>query len=248
MNRLVLWDLWKPLDGVRHRAATAGASVISRFRSICKLPNAKIFVIGRNKTGTTSIKAALRRLGYRLGQQRRAELLTIDWGQRDFRALVAFIHTADAFQDVPFSYDFTFQAVDQAFPGSRFILSVRDSEEQWYQSLVRFHSRRLKGRFDPDSLPTWEDIRRDSYVHDGWTFRNQLLIHGSNVLKTDPWDEARWKQYYRSHNQRVIDYFRNRPDDLLVLNVGHPDSMRQLCKFLGKKYDGEPMPRKNQSQ
>ncbi|MEW6132914.1 MAG: sulfotransferase [Pseudomonadota bacterium] len=101
----------------------------------------KIFCIGRNKTGTTSLAAALRELGVRVGNQKPAELLLKDWAVRDFRRLVAYCHTAQAFQDIPFSLPYTFQAMDMHFPESKFILTVRDSADQWYHSLVKFHKK-----------------------------------------------------------------------------------------------------------
>ena len=106
----------------------------SATRRVVGLRNPKIFCIGGNKTGTTSIKKVLEDLGYRIGDQRTAELLMEDWGKRDLRRLIRYCHTADAFQDVPFSYVYTFQAMDAAFPGSKFILTLRNSYDQWYQS------------------------------------------------------------------------------------------------------------------
>ena len=81
----------------------------------------KVFCIGRNKTGTTSIEAALQGFGLRMGLQARGEMLKGDWAKRDFARIVALCRTADAFQDVPFSNADTFRAVDAAYPGSRFI-------------------------------------------------------------------------------------------------------------------------------
>lgn len=85
----------------------------------------KVFCVGRNKTGTTSIAKALRALGFKVGDQARAETLIEDWARRDFRKIVRYCRTADAFQDVPFSWPHTFEALDQAFPQSKFILTVR---------------------------------------------------------------------------------------------------------------------------
>ncbi len=55
------------------------------------------------------MEAALKGLGYRVGVQRDAELLMDDWAIRDFRRIVAYCRTADAFQDVPFSVGFTYK-------------------------------------------------------------------------------------------------------------------------------------------
>jgi hypothetical protein len=87
----------------------------------------KIFVIGRNKTGTTSLGHALYSMGFRIGHQPTAELLLEDWAKRNFRSIIDYCKTANAFQDVPFSLDYTYQALNHAFPGSKFILSVGSS-------------------------------------------------------------------------------------------------------------------------
>ena len=80
----------------------------------------KVSCVGRNKTGTTSIKRALSDLGYRVALQEPAELLLPEWSRRDFKKLKRFCLRYDVFQDVPFSYPFTFQEMDQAFPNAKF--------------------------------------------------------------------------------------------------------------------------------
>ena len=59
-------------------------------------------------------------------------------GEVNFAPIIAFARTAQLFQDIPFALPFTFQALDQPFPGSKFILSVRRDAEEWYGSLTRF--------------------------------------------------------------------------------------------------------------
>jgi hypothetical protein len=80
--------------------------------------------------------AALKSLGYRLGNQQEGESLIEDWTKLDFRRLIACCRKSDAFQDSPFSRDCTFQAMDKAFPGSKFIPTMCDSTEQWCESLI----------------------------------------------------------------------------------------------------------------
>ena len=217
----------------------------SKLKSALNLNNPKVFVVGRNKTGTTSMKKVLRQLGYRVGSQRAAERLTPDWARRDFRSLIDYCHSAEAFQDVPFSYPFTYQALDYAFPGSKFILTVRDSEDQWYESVTRFAAKRLEKRLGERRLPTWQEIREDPYVWKGWSYQNQIFRFGQEVLQQDPHDRERLISDYRWHNESVVNYFRNRPDDLLVINVSSPEAMQKLCKFLGKPDNGLSMPWEN---
>jgi len=219
----------------------------SRTKSFLGISNPKVFVIGRNKTGTTSLAEALRSLGYRVGNQRAAELLMEDWGKRDFRRLIRYCHTADAFQDVPFSHHYTFQAMDAAFPGSKFILSVRGSSDEWYQSMVRYNSKRLEQRTGVRRIPTPNDLRQDPYVYPGYRWRVRELVGIGNGLQ-DAFPEKEWKNHYERHNAIVLDYFRHRPDDLLVLNVADEDSMTKLCQFLGRSDRDLTMPKLNESK
>src|SRR6185436_568161 len=96
--------------------------------------------IGLNKTGTTSLEKALYDLGYTIGKQRLGELLLSDYLKRNFLPIVEFCHTAEAFQDVPFSFPYTYVLLDHYFKNAKFILSIRDTPEQWYRSAVNFHS------------------------------------------------------------------------------------------------------------
>lgn len=207
----------------------------------------KVFCVGRNKTGTTSLEAVLKSLGYRVGNQQEGELLIEDWARRDFSSLIAYCRKSDAFQDSPFSRDFTFQAMDQAFPGSKFILTMRDSDEQWYASLTRFHTMRLRERTGEDRLPTARDLQEDPYIYPGYLWRVRQLVRGLEA-SGEPYDKDSLIREYNDHNRRVKDYFRHRPNDLLVLNLADPNAMESLCRFLGKPFTGQIMPRLNESK
>jgi hypothetical protein len=201
----------------------------------------KVFCIGLNKTGTTSIELALKDFGYTLGIQMEAELLMDDWAVRDFRRIIQYCETANAFQDVPFSLDFTYPILDYAFPGSKFILTVRNNADEWYESLVRFHAQIMgvTGR------PTAEDLRKFTYRGEGWLLRQQKNIFGANESML--YDEDIYKTYYTNHNDQILEYFKSRPNDLLVLNLANTDSMERLCNFLEIKYEGQKMPHLNKS-
>ena len=69
----------------------------------------KVFCIGRNKTGTTSLKLALQELGYKMGSQPQGERLIKDWKNNNFSPIIELAKTADAFQDIPFSYNNTYK-------------------------------------------------------------------------------------------------------------------------------------------
>lgn len=203
----------------------------------------KVFCVGRNKTGTTSIEQALSSLGYRFSVQNQGELLLDDWIRRDFRRIVELARGAEAGQDIPYSLPYTFQALDAAFPGSKFILTLRDSPEQWYDSLVRFHAQlmRCEGR-----LPTAADLKKLPYLTPGWLYRAQRTIYG--VDDEHLYDPDIYMRHYAVHAYTVTEYFRHRPGQLLVLNVADPEAMQQLCGFLGIEFSGQDMPHLNRSK
>lgn len=202
----------------------------------------KVFCIGYNKTGTTSLEQVFQDFGYRTGKQADAELLIDDWARRDFRRIVEYCKTADAFQDVPFSLDFTYQILDHAFPGSKFILTVRNSADEWYSSLVWFHSKIMGLPYAP---PRVNDVKNFAYRHPGWLWKVQQYIFG--VDEETLYDEKIYKEHYVNHNRQVIEYFKYRREDMLVLNLTDPSSIQSLCTFLGIRYTGQLMPYLNKS-
>jgi hypothetical protein len=202
----------------------------------------KIFCIGANKTGTTSVEKVFRNLGLIVGNQGQAEMLGHDWAKQDYRRIIRYCQSADAFQDVPFSYDGTFQAMDEAFPGSRFILTVRNNADEWYESLVRFHSKIVgKGR-----IPTADDLRQFNYRYPGFLLDSLKFRYGSDESKL--YNRELYVQWYEEHNNKIKKYFKSRPDDLLVLNIGESDAMERLLIFLGYPYMGQKMPHLNSSK
>lgn len=175
-------------------------------------------------------------MGYRMGDQAAAELMIEDWARRDFRRIVTFCTGADAFQDIPFSLPYTFQALDAAFPASKFILTVRASADEWYRSLIRFHTQLLGLR----DVPTEHDLRTYAYRSPGWMLRVMQVVFGGE--SDSLYDPARLKGVYMRHNQSVREYFRFRPGDLLELRVDDSNAMAELCAFLGRPYNGQAMP------
>ena len=202
----------------------------------------KVFCVGCNKTGTTSLKKALQGFGLVVGEQWIAERLIHDWGRRDFRRLFRFCLTAQAFQDVPFSWPFTYQALDQRFPGSKFILTVRNSPEQWHESLTRFHA----ALFGPRSLSSVEHLNAARYNRPGLAGEANRLLN--DTPPDDPYNRDALIARYVHHNYAVREYFRHRPGVLLVLNVAEPDAFDKLCDFLGRPRTGLPFPWENKTR
>lgn len=211
---------------------------INRYRtSLRKKP--KIFVIGFNKTGTTSIQNALKEFDIIVANQREAELLTDKVIKGNFIPLFAYCKSAEAFQDVPFSKPEIFKLLDKQFPNSKFILSVRDNSEQWFNSLIKFQSK-LFGR--NGNAPTKEDLMHAKYVYPGWIYKIHTWTFG-----TDLFNKEKYIGIYEQHNEDVKTYFANRPNDLLVINVSQPESYKKFCLFIGKKPNRDTFEWKNKT-
>jgi hypothetical protein len=202
----------------------------------------KIFGIGNNKTGTTSLEKAMIKLGYKVGNQRTAELLHGAWAQRNFTPIISYCKTAKFFQDVPFSKPFTFVALDQAFPNSKFILTIRDNPEQWYKSLTQFHAK-LWGK--DGRIPTKEDLQNAEYVYKGWAW--DMTRYAEITPENDPYQKAPLIQSYIDYNNSVLSYFKHRPKDLLILNVAEKGAYRKLCEFIGQPVTSEEFPWENKT-
>lgn len=204
--------------------------------------NRKIFCIGMNKTGTTSIESALKSFGFKLGAQPTAELLMDDWVKRDFSKIIKYCKKSEAFQDIPFNLDYTYIVLDYAFPKSKFILTVRNSSKEWYESLTRFHTK-LIGK---NRLPIPEDLKNFEYRKKGWIWECHKYIFG--IDENTLYDKNIYMKYYENYNSEVLRYFKYRQDDLLVVSLSDPDSMKRLCNFLNMKYTNQVMPHTNKSQ
>jgi len=115
-------------------------------------------------------------------------------------------------------------------------LTVRDDAEQWYQSLTCFHAKMFgfNGR-----VPTIEDLKKSMYIRKGFMY-NTVKLH--STLDSDPYNKEIMTAHYDKYNSEVIEYFKERPDDLLIINVAEDEAYKQFIKFLGitSPYDGFP--------
>lgn len=214
---------------------------LKRHISVYNKP--KIFGIGANKTGTTSLKAAMEDLGFIVGIQRKAENLIDDWAIRDFNNIKKYCFSAQFFQDIPFSLPYTYVAMDQAFPNSKFILTVRNSPEQWYNSITKFHAKKwgAEGR-----IPTKEDLKNATYIYKGGPWHTNRLVFKSS--EDDPYEKQSLCDFYTQYNEGVIEYFKERPEDFLILNVAEKGAYKKLCEFLNIENKKENFPWENKTK
>ncbi|EAU47027.1 sulfotransferase [Salipiger bermudensis] len=198
----------------------------------------KLFCIGFNKTATTTVEAVLREHGFRLPKQVDQEVLlrpVLDYKRLDL--LKGFVEEYDAFQDLPFSQNRTYIACDAMFPGSKFILTLRDPEK-WVESYIRYY--RDEFEVPVEEAPSEVMFRdRNLYLEKGYVYdvlRRLLTVYedGKSVTRWDlAFDRDFLKEIYTRRNAEIISYFDSRPDDLLVIDpTSEPDTGRLLA-FLG---------------
>ena len=121
----------------------------------------------------------------------------------------------DAFQDNP--WPIIYRLLDREYPGSKFILTMRPTEK-WIASVV--------DHFGKSAPPMRE-----------WIYGPG---NGNPTGK-----EAIYIERYERHNREVLDYFKDRPGDFIVLDIAAPDAWQTLCSFLGHPVPATPFPWKN---
>jgi len=198
------------------------------FNRLLVINKTKIFCIGRNKTGTTSFKKAMQDLGFIVGNQRKAEMLFYDYHNGNFKPIIDYCRTAQVFQDFPFSAPETYKHLDKAFPNSKFVLTIRNSPEEWHNSMVNFHSK----IFGKGKVPTKEDLQNATYIWKGRPWESKKF---AGMPEDDPYNKEIMINQYVIYNNEVIRYFSNHPDKLLVINIAEMGSYQKLLDFLGIK-------------
>jgi hypothetical protein len=98
-----------------------------------------------------------------------------------------------------------FSVLDKSFSNSKFILQVRDLDA-WMSSRIEHILQRPKNR--------------KNKISEDWTVEISSL--------------ESWVINRNKYHLEVLRHFKDRPDDLLVINyINDPDSISKICNFLG---------------
>ena len=136
---------------------------------------------------------------------------------RNYNKVLKIIKNYDAVQDAPWFK--IYKELDELIPNTKFILTIRD-EESWYYSAIK----------------QFGDLK--SAQHE-WIYGrgNGLLKHNKkNAIDV-----------YRKHNSDVREYFKDRPDDLLILDFTKGNEWEKLCSFLNEDIPKISFPHSNKS-
>lgn len=187
------------------------------YRNFCSTPTivapipTRIFGIGMHKTGTTSLHCAFEHLGYRS-----AHWVDAHWAKAVYQEMVGLNRSLSleryyAMSDLPFPL--LYKQIDTAYPNSKFILTIRN-ENSWLESVEKHWN------------PKYNKFR-NTWKNDPFTDKVHQLLYGQKHF-----DKEVMLNRYRQHNAEVMEYFKTRPNDLLVLDIDTNENWKNLCNFL----------------
>lgn len=179
--------------------------------------NTKIFGIGLNKTGTTTLGQCGKALGY-LCKSCDRELLKDVMTSKDFSRVRKVVSEYDLFEDWP--WPLIYNELDLMFPSSKFILTVRKDEDTWLRSMKKHSMRKHPTRH----------CRKLAYGYN-YPYRH----------------EKKYIEFYKQHNKNVKNYFKGRENDFIELCWETGDGWNELCNFLGAEIPDIPFPHANKS-
>ena len=172
-------------------------------------------------------------------------MLLMDWYNQEFDRITRYCQTAQAFQDIPFSLPETYRYLDKVFPDAKFILTMRNSKEQWFRSLVEFNTKLFSS--DKNRPPTETDLENAVYRYKGFVLDAISRIY--NYPDIALYDYDYYTSLYEKHNRNVIDHFKEKPDKLLTLDVAEQNAYQKLAAFLNIQVPGKcQFPWKNKTQ
>lgn len=180
----------------------------------------RIFGIGMHKTATTSLRKALRMLGFDSAHWETAHWARAIWDEMEATGRSNTLERFYTLCDLPIPL--LYKELDAAYPGSKFILTLRD-EAKWIESVRRHWS----ADYNP---------YRSQWSNDPFTHRVHKLLYGQKGF-----DAERFLARYRRHNAEVIEYFRDRAD-LLVMDMDAGAGWPELCGFLGCPFPAREYP------
>jgi hypothetical protein len=184
-------------------------------RAMRGLGYAKVFGIGSPRTGTSSLGQAFVRLGFRHTSWDPDLWERFERG--DLEPVFRVADRFETFEDGPWNAPDLYRELDRRYPGSKFVLTVREPRS-WLASHER-HFSAGGTRLIPERYRIADySARREEILRD-----------------------------FESRNRAVIDHFADRPRDLLVLDICAGDGWERVCPFLGLRVPREPFPHVNAS-
>jgi glycosyltransferase involved in cell wall biosynthesis len=180
----------------------------------------KFFGIGLSRTGNKSLILALNMLGFKIAHYPDDEITLKELmaGKYDFSILNDF----DGITDITVAPYYA--QLDKLFPDSKFILTVRD-KDSWLKSVAAHFGK-----------PVFEGTPSNENT---MLLRRQLRVA---VYGSYSFNEERFSYVYDLHCKNVIEYYKDRPGCLLIINIFEGEGWDKLCSFLNLPVLDKPFP------
>ena len=196
----------------------------------------KIFCIGFNKTGTTSLSSLFEDEGYKVAPQVPFEMgVNFNGDNTSLLKALSQYDSYEFFQDVPFSFPKVYEFLYKKYPNAKYILSVRSNPNEWYESLIRYHKMNFKNFNNPVNI---------TYIEEGWIYNLLTKIYGAP--ECDPYNKESIIQSYKDHNNNVRDFFRGK-GNFIEINLSNTFDFERLNDFMGYTFKSVCFPHKNKS-
>lgn len=203
----------------------------------------KVFIVSNNKCGTTSFKHYFRDTGWRIGNQKTAELLSISEMMESTSTVSPltwkrYISSAQVFQDVPFSRASFLPWLIKHYPDAKFIHVSRPAEE-WYRSLVNHHITRRLGvepSFASEGSLVWtKEIREASEARPYRGYPVHTIVQAHNGTSDEsPYDFTVLCSRHEFQQSQARTLLTPRRSLLLDLDeLREPTTASVLANFLG---------------
>ena len=184
----------------------------------------RVFCIGLNKTGTSSLHVALNILGYNSVHAKTPDGINIKQKiESNFHEGIDIIdglkgYTAFLDWDKDETSHLIFKEFHKQYPKSKFILNTRELNS-WLDSREKHVLRNQKKKKEnPEKDISWLEIKRDE-----------------------------WEKHFKEHHRNVYEYFDDKKDELLTYDVTQNQGWKPLCDFLGCAVPRTAFPKANVS-
>jgi len=164
----------------------------------------KVFGIGLNKTGTTTLGQALEILGFEHHESCNGRLVKA-LTQNDYTPVYEAAEANNNFEDWP--WPLVYKEMYRKYPDAKFVLTIRKNSETWYRSLCK-HADRIGPR----------KIRK--------------RIYGYYMPQSNK--QAHISFYERHNREVVEFFARHAPENLAIVCWEKGHGWMDLCSFLNK--------------
>ena len=176
----------------------------------------KIFVVGLSRTGTLSLTRALKLLGIKAQHYPNDPVTQRELKSGNYR--LSILREYRALTDIPVAPFYA--QFDELFPGSKFILTTRPTEE-WLVSVENHYRNYVEHHRD----------QFDDFI--------SACVYG-----TLHFSRQRFAYVKELHEAACRSYFAGRPEQFMVLELG--SGWDTLCPFLGCAVPAASFPHANQ--